>query len=178
MEANFNLQRKVSSYKDVLANTVRYRAAWKSELRELIVHSLRNLAQGSALSLEISVREDLDNLGAVVCSLGHVESGISERLGVGVVRNMIKQNGSLIYQQLFNGKILVLINYPYIEQYGQPQPPKTVAIYRPEELRDAYFQRHLELLLQEVTAWEDYDDDVPEPNQRIGFKMNFDQKGS
>ena len=110
--------------------------------------------------------------------MGHVESGISERLGVGVVRNMIKQNGSLIYQQLFNGKILVLINYPYIEQYGQPQPPKTVAIYRPEELRDAYFQRHLELLLQEVTAWEDYDDDVPEPNQRIGFKMNFDQKGS
>ena len=33
-----------------------------------------------------------------------------------VVRNrdLIKQNGSLVYQQLFNGKILVLINYPYI----------------------------------------------------------------
>jgi hypothetical protein len=28
--------------------------------------------------------------------------------------------------------------------------------------------------MSEVTNWEDYDDDAPEPNQRIGFKMNFD----
>ncbi len=30
--------------------------------------------------------------------------------------------------------------------------------------------------MTDVTTWEDYDDDLPEPNQRIGFKMNFQQE--
>ena len=84
---------------------------------------------------------------------------------------MVKQNGSLIYQQLFNGKVIVLISYPYIENYGEPRPPKTIAIYRPEELREPFFIRHMEEFLSELTTWEDYDDD--EPIQRIGFHPNF-----
>ena len=75
---------------------------------------------------------------------------------------------------LFNGKIIVLINYPFIENYGQPQPPKTIAIYRPEELKEPYFIRHMEEFLQEITKWEDYDDD--EPTKRIGFQLNFGQE--
>jgi hypothetical protein len=69
---------------------------------------------------------------------------------------------------------LVLINYPFIEKYGQQQPPKTIAIYRPEEIKVPFILRHLETFISEITNWEDYDDDAPEPNQRIGFKMNFD----
>jgi hypothetical protein len=37
-----------------------------------------------------------------------------------------------------------------------------------------FILRHLETFISEITNWEDYDDDAPEPNQRIGFKMNFD----
>jgi hypothetical protein len=84
---------------------------------------------------------------------------------------MIKHNGSLVYQQLFNGKIIVIIQYPFIENYGEPRPPKTVAIYRPEELSEPFLIRHLEEFIQEITDWEDFDDD--EPNKKIGFSMNF-----
>ena len=108
--------------------------------------------------------------------MGSVKSGLGEPVGDGLHRDLIKQNGSLVYQQLFNGKILVLINYPYIEKYGQPQPPKTIAIYRPEELKEPYFIRHLETFITEIINWEDYDDDRPDENQRIGFKMNFEQE--
>ena len=69
----------------------------------------------------------------------------------------------------------MLLNYPFIENYGKPRPPKTIAIYRPEELREPYFIRHMEEFMQEVTNWEDYDDD--EPNQRIGFQLNFGADG-
>ena len=93
------------------------------------------------------------------------------KVGEDIKRHLIKNNGSLVYQQLFNGKVVVVINYPYIETYGQPHPPKTIAIYRPEELKEPYFVRHMEEFVKEVTNWEDYDDD--EPNQRIGFQMNF-----
>jgi hypothetical protein len=92
-------------------------------------------------------------------------------MGDGLRRDLIKQNGTLVYQQLFNGKILVLIQYPYIEKYGEQLPPKTIAIYRPEEMKAPYILRHVEEFITEVARWEDYDDDS-DTVQRIGFKAN------
>lgn len=171
-----NLKRKVDRYKEVLDNTKRYRTIWQTSLRKTIVDNLTELSKAGGLECTIEERNDIENLETVVLSLGHAESGLDEPVGGDLRRSLIKQNGSLVYQQLFNGKILVLVNYPFIEKYGQPQPPKTIAIYRPEELKEPYFQRHLETFIGDITTWEDYDDDLPEPNQRIGFKMNFDQE--
>ena len=176
-EDTLNLKRKVSRYKEVLQNTINYRKAWKSTLRKNISEQLRALAAAGGLDAKVEIRDDIKNLEAVALTLGVAESGLGEPVGNGLRRDLIKQNGSLVYQQLFNGKILVLINFPFIEKYGQPQPPKTIAIYRPEELKEPYFTRHVETFVSDVTAWEDYDDDeVSEPNQRIGFKMNFEQE--
>ena len=108
---------------------------------------------------------------AIVLDLGETKSGIYEVVAQDFHRHLVKNSGALIYQQLFNGKIIVLIQFPYIENYGQPRPPKTVAIYRPEELTEPFFIRHLEELITEITNWEDYDDD--EPNKKIGFQFNF-----
>ena len=171
-----SFKKKVEHYKEVLENTRQYREVWKISLKQTIIDRLTELAKAGGLECEIEDRSDIENLEAVVLTLGHSESGLGEPVGSDLRRDLIKQNGSLGYQQLFNGKILVLINFPFIEKYGQPQPPKTIAIYRPEELKDAYILRHMETFIADVTAWEDYDDDLPEPNQRIGFKMNFEQE--
>jgi hypothetical protein len=171
-----NLQRKVERYQEVLKNTQSYREIWKMELKKKIVEQLHTLVKAGGLPAKVEEVEGIQNLEAVILTLGAAESGLAEPVGNGLSRHLIKQNGSLVYQQLFNGKILVLINLPFIEKYGQPQPPKTIAVYRPEELKEPYFQRHVETFITDVTAWEDYDDDlVSEPNQRIGFKMNFEQ---
>lgn len=172
----FNFQRKVERYQEVLQNADRYRKAWKEGLRQALADHLQKAAEIAKLAGTIEERTDIQNLGAVVLTLGSAHSGLGEPVGDGLHRDLIKQNGSLVYQQLFNGKILVLINYPYIEKYGQPQPPKTLAIYRPEELKEPYIIRHLETFITEITLWEDYDDDRPDDNQRIGFKLNFEQE--
>jgi hypothetical protein len=173
-----NFKRKVSQYQEILANTEKYREKWKKELRNETLNFLEKAATEAGLSCSVEHRADITNLEAVVLSLGSSNSGLGEPVGDGMHRDLIKQNGSLVYQQLFNGKVLVLINYPFIEKYGQPQPPKTLAIYRPEELKSAYFMRHLETFVTEMINWEDYDDDQPEPNQRIGFKLNFEQENA
>ena len=168
-----NLSKKVARYKEILENTTKYRKAWP-RLKKSIKKQLSEICEDVGLSVEIQHKDEMENLEAIVLSLGDVKSGMSQEVAANIRRDMIKHNGSLVYQQLFNGKILVLINMPFIEGYGQPQPPKTIGIYRPEELKDPFVLRHLEMLLQEVTMWEDYDDDVQqEPNQRIGFKLNF-----
>jgi hypothetical protein len=171
-----NLTQRVERYKSTLQNTTDYRAAWAAGLKTSIVEMLENAIATTGMPATIELRSEIANLEAIVVNLGMTESGLSETVSDKIQRPLIKQNGSLVYQQLFNGKILTLINYPFIEKYGQPQPPKTIAIYRPEELKPPYILRHLETLFTEIIAWEDYDDDAPEPNQRIGFKMNFTEE--
>ncbi len=166
-----SLKKKVDQYHGILQNTKDYRAAWKDALRQEIIDHLENMVEATGLQAKVETRSDMENLEAVVLSLGETKSGMYQQVGTDIERHLIKHNGSLIYQQLFNGKVIVLINYPYIENYGQPRPPKTIAIYRPEELREAFFIRHMEEFITEITNWEDFDDD--EPNKRIGFNLNF-----
>jgi hypothetical protein len=169
-----NLQRKVNQYKEILENTIKYRKVWKTELKAFIINQLQDIITTTGLTATIEERNELGNLEAITLTLGVVESGLAEPVSKTMQRQLIKNNGSLVYQQLFNGKILVAINLPFIEKYGQPQQPKTIAIYRPEEIKEPYILRHVETFIHDVTLWEDYDDDVIDANQRIGFKMNFD----
>jgi hypothetical protein len=173
-----SLTRKVARYKEVLENTKNYRELWTATFKNELIDVLSRISKTAGLDCKIDVRSDIKNLEAVVLSLGSEDSGLGEPVGDDIHRSLIKQNGSLVYQQLFNGKILVLINYPYIEKYGQPSPPKTIAIYRPEELKEPYFVRHLETFLNEIIHWEDHDDDLVDANQRIGFKFNFEDNNA
>lgn len=173
MDELFNLKRKVNNYQATVNHTRTYREVWKSDLCKRLMNDLKEMANEVGLQAEITIKEGLENLEAIVLSLGEEKSGIFELINEDVKRHLIKHNGALVYQQLFNGKIIVLINYPLIEGYGKPRPPKTIAIYRPEELKRPFLIRHLELFIDEITIWEDYDDD--EPHQKIGFQLNFDQ---
>ena len=165
----YNLKRKVDHYKELRENTLLYRKQWKEGVRDLIVSTLNKICQDVGLEAKTEVRSELENLEAIIMTLGDVKSGLYQTIGPDLQRDLIKHNGSLVYQQLFNGKIIVLVNYPFIESYGQPRPPKTLSIYRPEELHSPFFIRHVDDMLQEISAWEDYDDD--EPMARIGFNM-------
>ncbi len=174
MEDLSSLKRKVDTYNEVLNNTKNYRLEWKNSLRSFIISTLDSVIKETNLGATVTSKLEIDNLEAIALSLGSSGSGLKQQVGEKQVKELIKHNGSLIYQQLFNGKVIVLIQYPMIENYGEPRPPRTIAIYRPEELKEPYLVRHVEELIKEITNWEDYDDD--EPNKKIGFKMNFEKK--
>ncbi len=170
----FSFSRKVAHYKDVLAQTEAYRQAWKDGLKAKLIKFLEDAIKEVDLDATVEVRSELQNLEAIVLNLGTVKSGMYHKISDEIERHLIKNNGSLIYQQLFNGKVIVMIQFPFIENYGEPKPPKTIAIYRPEELKDPFCVRHIEEFIQDMTNWEDYDDD--EPNKKIGFELNFNPK--
>ena len=173
-----NLKKRVEQYHEILENTKRYREAWKESLKDTIIEELSKHIEAIGLKATTSTKGDFENLEAIVISLGDERSGMYQKVNDEVKKHLIKHNGSLIYQQLFNGKIIVLINFPFIEGYGEPRPPKTVGIYRPEELTTPFFCRHLEEFVMEVSNWEDYDDDEPTSPSRIGFQLNFGQDGT
>ena len=164
------LNRKVKEYQSVLQNTIDYRNAWKHELRARIVDDLNKMSAATGIKGTISFQENVGNAEVIVFSMGKSASCIFARVDSDTNKPLIKDFGSLVYQQLFNGKIQVSIYYPFIEGFGQPQPPKMIAIYRPEEIKSAYVERHLEEFIRALTEWEDYDDD--KQAAAIGFQMN------
>ena len=157
-----SLQLRANRYKTVLQNTQNYREAWHAEIKPMIISSLTELIQTIDIKAEVKVQDKITNLEAIILDLGKSSSGISEFLeDTDIKRTMIKTNGSLIYQQLFNGKIMVMFMSPHIEGYGEPKPPKALEILRPDELKKPFFIRHIETFLKDITDWEDYDDDEP-----------------
>jgi hypothetical protein len=172
---------KINKYKQVLENTQNYRLAWRAEVQPMLAKTLEEILKQSDLpKAEIIKRDHIENLEAVVLDLGRSSSGISENVDdSGVKRTMIKSNGSLIYQQLFNGKIMVMIISPHIEGYGQPKPPLTLEILRPDELKVPFIIRHMEAFLKDITDWEDFDDEEQKSSaigfNPIGFNANEGQ---
>jgi predicted ATP-dependent Lon-type protease len=169
-----SLVSKVNAYSTVLDNTIKYRSEWHANIKPFIKEVLVKIMDQTKLKGEVKIQDKMENLESILLDLGRTSSGISENLeDSGVKRTMIKTNGALIYQQLFNGKIMVMIISPMIEGYGEAKSPKTVEILRPEELTEALIINHVEMLLKDIIAWEDFDDDEPNrpPNgfQPIGF---------
>ena len=165
-----NLKGKVIKYHGILQNTKNYREAWNKEIKTMIQEQLQAIMEETGLEASVETKDDLQNLEAIGLDLGQDISGITEQVGA-AERNFIKSKGTLIYQQLFNGKIMITISYPFIEGLGQPKQPKMIEILRPEELEPPFILRHVEEFLKEIIAWEDYDDDAP--GQPIGFQNNL-----
>ncbi len=161
---------KVQRYHQILANTRTYRERWTSYLKAMIMDELNKMLEVTGLSGKVETSDKVRHLEYVMLSMGSEESGISEIISEKVDKPLIKHNGSLIYQQLFNGKVQVMIAYPFIEGFGEPRPPRLVAIYRPEELKTPFLIRHMEDFIRELTQWEDLDDDDQQAN-KIGFQM-------
>ena len=161
---------KVNRYQSILGNTKSYRERWNTFLKNHIVNELENMMKVTGLEGKIEVVDKVRHLEFIVFSLGSEESGISEIINDKTDKPLIKHNGSLVYQQLFNGKIQVMIGYPYIEGFGEPRTPKVIAIYRPEEIKPPFLIRHMEDFIKEITQWEDYDDD-DQPVSKIGFQI-------
>ncbi len=165
---------KVTDYKTVLQNTHTYREAWKKTTKEFITGTLKLIIQQTGLKASVNEKNSIENLEAVILDLGRSSSGIAESLDdTDVRRIMIKNNGAIIYQQLFNGKIMVMIVSPYIEEYGEAKPPASLAIVRPDEISENSIFGHVERMLDAIIEWEDYDDDDKRTKiafQPIGFK--------
>jgi len=163
---------KVKTYESIRKNTVQYREAWVNKIKPMLHEELNKIIKETGLSAEVEEKTEMDNLEAVVLDMGQEESGISQRVTDNLNKSLIRYNGMLVYQQLFNGKIIIMIVPPFVEGLGQPKPPYNLEILRPEELKPPFLLRHVEKLLKELTEWEDYDDDLPQ-KKTIGFQSGF-----
>ena len=131
-----NLTTKVLKLSTVMNNTQLYRDNWNNELKAMIISVFEKLIEETGIKGEITVNDRFEGLEAISLALDTRESGIYERITDTTKRALIRNGAILTYHQLFNGKIGILIGFPYIEGIGQPKPPRSLEIVRPEELKE------------------------------------------
>jgi len=162
------LKSKVAQLESVMKNTHDYREAWETSHKEMIMSTLEKLIEETHINGEVILNDHFGGLEAISLALETRDSGIYERITDHTSKALIRNGGVLTYHQLFNGKIGILIGYPYIEGIGQPKMPKTLEIVRPEELKEINILRQVEIFIDEITEWEDFDDDKQSVH-KIGF---------
>ncbi|MGB3007943.1 MAG: hypothetical protein WBC06_15620 [Chitinophagaceae bacterium] len=168
------LNKKVAAYNHVLENTILFRKEWRDAVKQLISGTLQDFLVNSGMKGKLVENNDMENLESISMELGRSSSGIAQNNGTDDLKNfMIKNNGALLYQQLFNGKIMAMVQPPHIEGYGEKKEPHFLEIVTPGEISTSLIYQHVESLLDIITEWEDFDDDSPQKKtafQPIGFQ--------
>ena len=178
MEKFTAIKERASKYSAMLKHVIDYRNAWYGSLKDEIIKTAEEILEHTGISASIDVEERFENLESITISLGKAVSGIAENVDDITKRNIIKDKGSLMYSQLFNGKVQAWITYPLIEGLMQPKPPKMLGIYRPEEFNEQLILGNFDEFFKELIDWENYDDDQPgaQGQNRIGFGFHQEQQ--
>lgn len=170
MEKYTAIKEKASKYKALLSTVDTYRTEWNKKLKKFIINESKAILTATEIEADVDSESTVHGLEAITIKLGMRKSGIYEKMDSGEEKAIWKDYGALIFGQLFNGKVQVWMTYPILEGLMEPRPPRMIGIYAPPEFDDVLVLSNIEFFLNELIAWEDYDDDVPtdKPNA-IGF---------
>lgn len=170
MEKYTAIKEKADKYKELLERVEAFRAEWEKSLKKNISKELKKILSAIEVDAEINEESEVRGLSAITVKLGMKKSGIYQKMDGGDRKEIFKDYGSLIFGQLFNGKVQVWMTYPILEGVMEPRPPRMIGIYAPPEINDALLLSNVDFFLNELIAWEDYDDDKPDSKpQSIGF---------
>ncbi len=170
MEKYTAIKDRASKYTDILQQVIDFRNAWAGGLKENIKATSKKILKHTGINAQIEVEERFENLESITISLGKSISGIAENVDGVNKRTIIKDKGSLVFSQLFNGKVQAWMTYPIIEGLMQPKQPKMIGIYGPPEFNDDLILKNFDDFFKELIEWENYDDDQPgQQINRIGF---------
>lgn len=175
MEKYTAIKERVGKYKTMLDQVTIWRETWSKTLKKFILKEVKKLLDATGLIATISEEEKIKGLEAITIRLGSKKSGIYAMADKGNERkDFFKEFGTLVYSQLFNGKVQVWMTFPFIEGLVEPRPPKLIGIYAPPEFTEDLIINNIETFLKDLIEWEDYDDDdpnMPQKPQQIGFGL-------
>jgi hypothetical protein len=130
------------------------RKVWNAETNKLIVETFQCVTQKVPnINWEIKNVGAMENLDLLSLGFKSESSGIVGQVE-GVFKFFAKIGGKLIYSQVYNGEIYVLIDYPHIEGHVERQSPKFLDKYEPSQISADIILDHINIFLEEMLSWE------------------------
>jgi hypothetical protein len=145
------------AYTDTLEKIQQRRELWKNSTRENIHKVLENILSTAKLK-NMNTQKVLgcENLEAVNIGFYQTASGIVLIDGK-EVKSAEKHGGRLYFSQAYNGKIFVIILYPYIDDYVDQMDNNLIGTHEPEEFSNELIVNYFEKFMSEMIKWETND---------------------
>lgn len=127
-------------------------ASWQQEVKPFIRQTLQALKTQNQLDGEIKEENKITNIEAIYLDLGQTGTEIQVKDGK-EKKSLKRSEGSLMYSQLYNGKISVWIRYPKIQKLMKRKEPKILEVCEPLDLQAEHIEKHLSVFYEELTSW-------------------------
>lgn len=151
-----DLNEKVIFYKQSQTQIEENRTSWTTTTKNLIITTLTKIIDHYQLNCKVESVDLYKNYEAVNLTFGHFRSGIVKEKEH-ETRHFKKFGGALSFSQSCNGKIDVIILFPFIEQItGKTDADKKVLEQVPAtEINEPFIFKQVSRFLDELVTWED-----------------------
>jgi hypothetical protein len=130
------------------------RKVWNAQTNHLITEIFQVIAQNVPnLNWEVKKIDGMENLDILMLGFKNESSGIVGQVQ-GVFKFFSKISGKLIYSQVYNSEVYVLIDYPHVEHHVERQTPKFLGKFLPAQITHDIVLDHINEFLEEMLNWE------------------------
>lgn len=137
----------------------RRRRVWKDDIKDRLYNVLRNIRLHSGMKFEIKKNESIDNLNSISFGFSNKISGISTVevnpfTEVETTKHYDKNEGYLMFSQTYSGKILIVINYPFVHGFIEESDPEILKIVEPGNLDIGTILDVVTEYVEKMVTWE------------------------
>ncbi len=163
------LQEAFDKYLSTLTKTSERRKLWTSETKNIIIETLTAIQKTFKMGWRIQKLEQTENYQTINIHIDNHSSGIIQTNNNGTsIKSFTKYGGYLAYCQSYNGKINVIIGFPYIEEWVSQMDIKVIATIEPNEVTEELITNNIIHFLKTMEEWEGKD---REPREPVGYKL-------
>ncbi len=159
MQTEQQLSKQINKLQNTFEAIKKRKEEWQQHHRQRIFNTLQQIAQQHSLAWQVQENKERDlqirnkNFDALQLTFQPEETDIKVEH-----QTAKRKGGALIYAQMHNGKINVLIEYPYIENVTAPESYYDfIGVFLPEKLTEQLIYQHTTSLLYIMNEfWEKY----------------------
>lgn len=148
-----DLRERVEQFRQGQEQIEENRALWANECKQLLINTLNDFISHFKLNCKVQEVNTYKNYEAVNLTFGNSRSGIVKEKE-NEVKYFNKFGGALSFSQSCNGRIDVLILFPFIEEITDKTDKKVLVQVRPTELDTPFIYRQIGKFLNEIIKWE------------------------
>ncbi len=163
LENHNMLKEAFDKYLNSLDQTNERRQLWNSEVKEKIFNVLTSIYNSFKFDWHVQRLESVSNYQTINISCNSHNSGMvktfyDDNTGKPTKRKAYtKHGGYLAYCQSYNGKINVIIGFPYIDEWVTQMDAKVIATVEPSAITEDIISQHVIKFLQIMSEWEGMD---------------------
>ncbi|GGD92042.1 hypothetical protein [Planktosalinus lacus] len=159
-----HLEERILDYKNSLKKIVEKRILWKSNTKDFIISVLKKAENNYAIGWQVQELNWIHSNEAVNITFDSFPPDMLE-LTNQLPTFQFLQGGSLVFSQLHNGDINVLILYP-VSENSMPLESDTddLGVFMPTEITEGFIVEKLDVFLKKIIKR-----DIPLLNKTVGF---------